>query len=95
MDVHNHGAEEGAGLACNELRLPDGSLLGACQATLYDLMIVAEYQASVKFMIDQYARFGIYVTEEHFSPNPAWVAEWKERDRGNQEAEESRRDRQA
>lgn len=28
--VHNHGAEEGAGLACNELRQPDGSLKGQC-----------------------------------------------------------------
>lgn len=30
MTVHNHGSEEGAGLACNESRLPDGSLIGAC-----------------------------------------------------------------
>ena len=30
MTIHNHGPEEGAGLACNELRLPDGSLKGAC-----------------------------------------------------------------
>lgn len=33
MPVHNHGSEEGAGLACNESRLPDGSLLGACMST--------------------------------------------------------------
>jgi len=31
MVVHNHGPEEGAGLSCNERRLPGGSLLGACQ----------------------------------------------------------------
>ncbi|WPJ30593.1 hypothetical protein [Streptomyces phage Psst1] len=30
MPVHNHGPEEGAGLSCNEFRLPDGSLRGAC-----------------------------------------------------------------
>lgn len=30
MTVHNHGPEEGVGLACNESRLPDGSLRGAC-----------------------------------------------------------------
>jgi hypothetical protein len=30
VTVHNHGSEEGAGLACNESRLPDGSLIGAC-----------------------------------------------------------------
>lgn len=28
--IHNHGPEEGAGLSCNELRLPDGSIRGAC-----------------------------------------------------------------
>lgn len=31
MTVHIHGPEEGAGLSCNEIRLPDGSLIGACQ----------------------------------------------------------------
>lgn len=31
MTVHNHGAEEGAGLSCNEIRLSDGSLKGVCQ----------------------------------------------------------------
>lgn len=36
MTVHNHGPEEGAGLACNESRLPDGSLLGACQPNGYE-----------------------------------------------------------
>jgi len=30
MTVHNHGPEEGAGLSCNEIRLPDGRLKGAC-----------------------------------------------------------------
>jgi len=30
MPVHNHGFEEGAGLSCNELRLPDGSIKGRC-----------------------------------------------------------------
>jgi hypothetical protein len=30
MAVHNHGPEEGPGLACNESRLSDGSLRGAC-----------------------------------------------------------------
>jgi hypothetical protein len=30
MTVHNHGPEEGVGLACNESRLPDGSLQGVC-----------------------------------------------------------------
>jgi len=28
--IHNHGPEEGAGLACNVTRLPDGSLRGDC-----------------------------------------------------------------
>lgn len=32
MTVHNHGPEEGVGLACNESRLPDGSLRGACMS---------------------------------------------------------------
>lgn len=30
MTVHNHGTEEGRGLNCGELRLPDGSLKGEC-----------------------------------------------------------------
>lgn len=30
--VHNHGAEEGRGLACREVRSPDGSLRGQCLA---------------------------------------------------------------
>lgn len=33
MVIHNHGSEEGEGLACNELRLPDGSLKGKCLMT--------------------------------------------------------------
>lgn len=28
--VHNHGSEGGAGLACREIRLTDGRLLGLC-----------------------------------------------------------------
>lgn len=28
--IHNHGPEEGPGLACNELRLPFGIVKGAC-----------------------------------------------------------------
>ena len=28
--VHNHGAEDGPGLGCQELRQPDGSLRGTC-----------------------------------------------------------------
>lgn len=31
--IHNHGSEEGEGLACNELRLPDGSRRGKCLMT--------------------------------------------------------------
>jgi len=31
--IHNHGSEEGPGLACNELLLPDGSIRGACIVT--------------------------------------------------------------
>lgn len=73
MAVHNHGAEEGAGLACNELRLPDGSLRGACIVTLYDLALVAEHNAAVQFMINQYARFEIYLTEKDFKWNPGWT----------------------
>jgi hypothetical protein len=30
MTVHNHGSEEGEGLACPELRLPSGELKGRC-----------------------------------------------------------------
>ena len=30
MAVHNHGTEDGPGLSCHELRMPDGSLKGAC-----------------------------------------------------------------
>lgn len=33
--VHNHGPEEGAGLACNELRLPNDALMGACMIENY------------------------------------------------------------
>lgn len=33
MPVHNHGSEEGAGLICNESRLPDGSCRGACMSS--------------------------------------------------------------
>lgn len=29
--VHTHGAEDGPGLACNEIRLVNGRLLGTCQ----------------------------------------------------------------
>ncbi|QAY70006.1 hypothetical protein [Xylanimonas protaetiae] len=28
--VHNHGPEDAAGLACHELRMPDGTLRGQC-----------------------------------------------------------------
>lgn len=28
--MHNHGPEDGPGLACNEVRQPDGALKGAC-----------------------------------------------------------------
>lgn len=34
--VHNHGTEDGPGLACRETRLPDGSLRGACMDGLRD-----------------------------------------------------------
>lgn len=30
MTVHNHGSEEGEGLACNESKSEDGTLRGAC-----------------------------------------------------------------
>lgn len=30
MSVHNHGAEDGPGLACNEVRLADGNRIGTC-----------------------------------------------------------------
>ena len=30
MNVHNHGTEDGPGLACKEFRLADGSLKGQC-----------------------------------------------------------------
>ena len=30
LRVHDHGPEDGPGLACNETRLPDGTLRGAC-----------------------------------------------------------------
>lgn len=30
MVVHNHGAEEGPGLSCNQIRLPNGQFKGAC-----------------------------------------------------------------
>lgn len=29
-DVHNHGPEDGPGLACREIRLTDGRLIGSC-----------------------------------------------------------------
>lgn len=28
--MHNHGPEEGPGLACNEVKLPDGTTKGSC-----------------------------------------------------------------
>ena len=28
--MHNHGPEEGPGLGCNEVKLPDGTVKGAC-----------------------------------------------------------------
>lgn len=40
MAVHNHGPEDGEGLNCNELRLPDGSLRGACLITGEELAAV-------------------------------------------------------
>lgn len=30
MSVHNHGTEDGPGLACNEVRLADGNRIGTC-----------------------------------------------------------------
>jgi len=66
VTVHNHGTEEGAGLSCNELRLPDGSLRGSCVITPHEVVLIAEYKAEIKFMIDRYARFGIYLTEKDF-----------------------------
>ncbi len=75
--IHNHGAEEGEGLACNEFRLPDGSIMGACLLTQYDVMVVAEYWQNVRLLIGQYARLGIYVTEDDFEPSPDWIEKWK------------------
>lgn len=40
MAVHNHGPEEGRGLSCNELLLPDGSRRGACIITPDELAAV-------------------------------------------------------
>jgi len=41
MPVHNHESEEGAGLSCNESRLPDGSIVGTC--LVYDQFVVENY----------------------------------------------------
>jgi hypothetical protein len=40
--IHNHGTEEGEGLACPELRLPDGSRKGVCVINeLFDQAMVS------------------------------------------------------
>lgn len=40
MTVHNHGAEEGAGLLCNEMILPSGERRGTCVITDDELATV-------------------------------------------------------
>jgi hypothetical protein len=74
MAVHNHGAEEGAGLACNELRLPDGSLRGACLMDdeylelLHRVRIIANdlfgmHQDEIQEFIDELRDSGIIFAE--------------------------------
>lgn len=45
MPVHNHGSEDGPGLRCNEVKLPDGTLRGVCLLTPEDLESFAKAKA--------------------------------------------------
>lgn len=46
--VHNHGTEDGEGLACPETRLPDGTLQGKCMARKSKSEIIEELQAKLE-----------------------------------------------
>lgn len=53
--VHNHGTEDGPGLACEEIRLPDNSLRGACIITPVEKMsVILEKQAWLKKTMEQH-----------------------------------------
>lgn len=52
--VHNHGPEDGPGLACNELRQPDGSLRGACLDAADSLSLHAEMDEQNEGTADPY-----------------------------------------
>lgn len=47
MIVHNHGTEDGPGLSCPEIRLPDGSLQGACMSKKWKMV-----QGNIPVFID-------------------------------------------
>jgi hypothetical protein len=55
MPVHNHGTEEGAGLACREFRLSNGSIQGACMMSPEERMAgIVEKQAELKTLMERH-----------------------------------------
>jgi hypothetical protein len=93
MTVHNHGPEEGAGLACNESRLPDGSLQGVClmpKEPDYRRFIkptkCSKEECQKSYIRDHWGtkqanREGWFLQRngDAWCPdhNPDWVAEWR------------------
>ena len=54
--THNHGAEDGQGLSCNELRLADGSLLGSCMLPVSLSPLTREALDELQDLIDDTAK---------------------------------------
>lgn len=54
MTVHNHGTEDGPGLACRETRMASGGLRGACmEPSPYPACKVCRLPFSVQVLADE------------------------------------------
>lgn len=51
--IHNHGSEEGPGLSCNELRLPNGTRIGSCLVPA-DLTLELYEKIYDRFVVENY-----------------------------------------
>lgn len=76
MAVHNHGSEEGEGLECPELRLPDGSLKGRCL-----MKCRASKCREVHPNLNRAHEDGWFVSRNNVpwcpKHKPPWVDEWR------------------
>lgn len=94
MAVHNHGPEGGAGLACNESRLPDGSIRGACMPSFKKVCVYSEPKCPNFFDVGwqgsgykEASRKGWFIQQNGsvWCPDhiPVWVAEWRQKKKNN------------